>query len=223
MSDRQADEFIETIRKRLLENVNPETVKIELNEVEEEAYREIQTSISSKISLKITDGKLSYRGLTKFVDTWGFEVASKVLEQLAEKGFLKEVNANSVIICPRCSSSVTDPANHSYSCTNCLSSNVMRVIILSHPFCGYTGNRSIFVTDQGMVCPNCKIALKQQQEARDTVNKEGYLLLGNAYECQDCETRFSRPEMLHTCPTCGDKFSNKKMGYIYTKEYDIIK
>jgi DNA-binding response OmpR family regulator len=222
-SDIQTDEFIETIRKRLLGNVKPETAKSELNDVEEEVYREIQNSGFSIISLEITEGQLGYNGLKKFVETEGFEVASIVLEQLAEKGLLKEVQANRLIICPRCSSSVTDPASHRYSCSNCLSPNVLRVHFLSHPFCGYTGNRTTFVTDRGLVCPNCKIALKNQIASKGTVNKEGYQMLGNAYECQDCETRFSRPEMLHTCPTCGEKFSNKNMGYIYVKEYELIK
>lgn len=192
-----------------------------MNKIEKEALREIKDSNVSNLNLETVEDGLVYNGLRKFIEKNGFEITVKVLEQLNEKGLLIETGLKRHIICPKCDSYVTGVDNYTYSCTSCLSKNVVRVNFLSHPFCGYTGDRKTFVTDNGLVCPNCKISLKKQLEHKGVKDKEGYLKLGNMFECEDCETRFNRPEMLHLCVKCGEQFSYKNMGYMQVKEYEV--
>jgi len=219
--DIKADDFIDSIRKRLIKSTKPSQPIAELNDIENEAFNEIMASNTSNLNLVATKEGHVYNGLSTFVEKMGLEITVKVLKQLKEKGALQEAGEKRLLICPSCDSSVTGVNNYHYSCSNCLSKNVERVSILSHTFCGYTGDRRSFVTDSGLVCPNCKISLKERLREKGVDSKEGYLILGNSFECEDCETRFNRPEVTHNCMKCGEAFSYKNMGYLHVKEYKV--
>ena len=59
------------------------------------------------------------------------------------------------------------------------------------------------MTEEGIICPNCKVELTIELDSSSVSDREGYLVLGKAFECEACETRFNRPEMVHSCFKCG--------------------
>ena len=79
---------------------------------------------------------------------------------------------------------ITDADKSNYICPSCRSKNIIRLNFRSHPFCGYTGDKRTFITEKGLVCPNCKVKLSHQLEANEAMDKEGYKVLGNAFECE---------------------------------------
>jgi Zn finger protein HypA/HybF involved in hydrogenase expression len=66
------------------------------------------------------------------------------------------------------------------------------------------------------------VDLSHQLVSSGDMKKEGYMVLGNSFECEDCETRFSRSEMVHNCDRCGEEFNYKKMEYMKLKEYTKV-
>ncbi len=221
-SEIQTNEFIETIRKRLLKQDDKTRPSVELSELESEAVKEMDSMDGSDVSIQTDQGRLYYNGLKRFTRKNGNEVTALVLEQLAAKGVLKEKAEKRLIICPICDAAITDGERSNYICSNCRSKNIIRLNFLSHPFCGYTGDRRTFITETGLTCPNCKVNLREQLMSPTDMDKEGYLVLGNAFECEDCQTRFSRPEMVHHCIRCGEEFNYKNMEYMKLKEYTRV-
>lgn len=221
-SEIQTNEFIETIRKRLLNQPERKQVSVELSSLEEEVMKGIESLEANEMALETDQGQLFYTGLKDFTKKNGIEVAGLILETLAGKGVLKEKAEKRHIICPICNSAITEADKSNYICSNCRSKNIVRLNFLSHPFCGYTGDRRTFITEDGVVCPNCKVSLSHQIEGLGGMEKEGYMVLGNSFECEDCETRFSRPEMVHNCDRCGEEFNYKNMGYMKLKEYTKV-
>ncbi len=221
-SEIQTNEFIETIRKRLLKQPEIKRPSVELSGLEEEVMTEIESLEANDIVLETDQGQLYYSGLREFTKKNGIEVSSLILETLAGKGVLKEKREKRLIICPICNSAITEADKSNYICTNCRSKNIIRLNFLSHPFCGYTGDRRTFITEDGLVCPNCKVSLSHQIEALGDMVKEGYMILGKSFECKDCESRFSRPEMVHDCDRCGEVFNYKNMEYMKLKEYTKV-
>ncbi len=221
-SEIQSNEFIETIRKRLLKQPESRRPSVELSKFEDEIMTELDSHDISKVSLETEQGWLHYNGLKKFTRKHGIEVTDLILEALSKKGVLKVTGEKRLIICPICNSAITDAERSNYICSNCRSKKIVRLNFLSHPFCGYTGDRRTFITEDGLICPNCKVSLAKQLETHGNMEKEGYMVLGNAFECEDCETRFSRPEMVHNCFRCGEEFNYKNMEYMKLKEYSKI-
>ena len=221
-SEIQTNEFIETIRKRLLAQPERKRQSVDLSSLEEEVMKEIESLEANNIALETDQGQVYYSGLKDFTKNHGIEVAGLILEALAEKGVLKESGERRLIICPICDSAITEADKSNYICSNCRSKKIVRVNFLSHPFCGYTGDKRSFITEDGLSCPNCKVKLSHQLEASGDMEKEGYMMLGNAFECEDCETRFSRPEMVHNCVRCGEEFNYKNMEYMKLKEYSKV-
>jgi DNA-binding response OmpR family regulator len=221
-SEIQTNEFIETIRKRLLKQPESKRSSVELSGLEEEVMKEIESLETKDIVLETDNEQLYYSGLNDFSIKHGIEVTGLILETLAGKGVLKEKAEKRLIICPICESAITEAEKSNYLCSNCRSMNIVRLNFLSHPFCGYTGDRRTFITVEGLVCPNCKMSLSHQLESSGAMDKEGYMVLGNAFECEDCETRFNRPEMSHSCTRCGEEFNYKNMGYMKLKEFTKI-
>lgn len=215
----QTNAFIETIRKRLLKQPETKRPLVLLSGLEEEALNKLGALGVTDISLQTDQGVLFYKGLKDFTKKHGVEVTDLILEALAKKGVLKEKNQKRLIICPICDSPISKAEQSNYICTNCRSKNIVRLNLLSHPFCGYTGDRRPFITEDGMACPNCKVKLDHILESARNMEKEGYMVLGNAFECEDCGARFSRPELTHNCTRCGEDFSYKNMRYMKLREY----
>ena len=221
-SEIQTNEFIETIRKRLLKQPESKRPSVQLSGLEEEAMKEVESLNITDISLQTDEGVLYYDGLREFTKKHSIEVTDLILEALAAKGVLKEKDEKRLIICPICDSAITEADKSNYICSNCRSKNIVRLNFLSHPFCGYTGDRRPFITEDGLICPNCKVNLTHQLESQRDMDKEGYMVLGNAFECEECKSRFNRPEMVHNCTRCGEEFNYKNMGYMKLREYSKV-
>lgn len=218
-SEIQSNEFIETIRKRLMKEPESKRPSVELSELEDAVLVELDSQRITDINLEIENSWIIYNGLRKLTRKHGIEVIDLTLESLAEKGVLKETGEKRLVVCPICTTGITEPDKSNYICPNCRSRNIVRLNFLSHPFCGYTGNRRTFISQDGLVCPNCKVKLNKQLQSQSDMDKEGYMVLGNAFECEECNTRFSRPEMVHNCNRCGEEFNYKNMEYMKLREY----
>lgn len=221
-SEIQSNEFIETIRKRLMKEPESRRPSVDLSSLEDEVLSELDAQGINAILIEEDQGWIHYTGLKKLTRKHGIEVIDLTLESLASKGILKESGEKRLVICPICTTGVTEPDRSNYICSNCRSKKIVRLNFLSHPFCGYTGNRKTFITQEGLVCPNCKVKLTKQLQSQSDMDREGYMVLGNAFECEDCNTRFSRPEMVHNCNRCGEEFNYKNMEYMKLREYSKV-
>lgn len=220
-SDIHSNKFIDTIRNRLIEETDRRRKVVELSGLEERALSEIEWSGSSELVLESDNGFIYYRGLKEFTEKNGVEATSVVLESLWEKGVIRETGCKRIVMCPICSSGVTDTDMSSYTCPSCKSESFERVKFMRHPFCGYTGDRRSFVTEDGLVCPNCKVELPPEPDTVEDYDKGAYIVLGSAFECSTCSTKFHKPEVLHSCIKCGERFTYKNMGYMSLREYRL--
>jgi DNA-binding response OmpR family regulator len=218
-SEVQSKEFIESIRKVIEKKETPPVDSITLSNMEKTLLDEHKSSQEQGINLITENGSLTYSGIENYVKKHGIEVTSHVLSNLEEKGKLIKENEKRVIICPKCSGSISTLEQSRYICTECNSSNIMRISFMSHPFCGYTGDRKQFITETGLVCPNCETPLQKQLMNNDPIEKNGYKLIGLVFECEDCKKRFNKPEVEHTCLICGEKFTYKNMNYMKLASY----
>lgn len=221
-SEIHTNEFIDTIRKRLIEETDKRWTEVELSGLEEEALRELEGNEVSEILLETDEGMIYYAGMRRFTEAHGIEVTSLILETLAEKGVIRETDNRRIVICPICDSAVTAADRSNYACPKCMSKKFVRVKFLSHPFCGFTGDRRTFVTEMGLVCPNCKVELMIELDSSISMDRDGYYVLGNSFECDACETKFNRPEMVHSCVRCGEDFNYKTMDYVHLREYRVV-
>lgn len=220
-SEVQSKEFIDSIRKILEKKETGQIKSVELSEVEESLLKEHTESGVEKLELVTEKGILTYSGIDKFVRKHGIEVTALVLSRLEQKGKIIKESEKRVIICPECSGSVASQEQSSYVCSECRSKNISRLTFMSHPFCGYTGDRKQFIKEAGLVCPNCDTPLKKQLTSQSPIEKDGYIVIGNAYECEDCKKRFNRPDMVHTCIRCNEEFTYKNMNYMKLASYRL--
>ncbi len=220
-SEVQSKQFIESIRKIIERKEYKPTDTVELSETEKSLLDEYMRSGAEKLALVTENGGLSYAGIDGFVKKRGIEVTALVLAHLELKGKLVKESEQQVIICPSCGGSINRLEQSSYVCAECRSVNISRISFMSHPFCGYTGDRKQFITENGLVCPNCDTLLKTQLKSNSPIEKDGYTLIGSAFECGDCKKRFNRPDVEHNCLVCGESFTYKNMNYMKLVSYQL--
>ena len=221
-SEVQSKEFIDSIRKVIERKEAKPVDTVELSETEKSLLNEYEKSGEDKLSLVTTDGSLSYSGIDDFVKKHGIEVTALILANLEQKGKLVKEAEQQVVICPNCGGSANNPEQSHYVCSECRSSNIARISFMSHPFCGYTGDRKQFITENGLVCPNCETPLKKQLTSQSPIEKDGYMVIGSAFQCEDCKKRFNRPEIEHSCLICGENFTYKNMNYMRLYSYSLV-
>ncbi len=220
-SEIHTNEFIDSVRRQLKGKTGASSLAAELSVLEKEALQEIESNDVSEIRLETGKGSLHYTGMRRFSETRGMEVTSLILRTLAEKGIIKEIDDRRVVVCPVCETAVTAADRSNYICPSCKGKKFVRVKFLSHPFCGFTGDRRAFVAETGLVCPNCKVELTMELDSPISMDSDGYFVLGNSFECETCDTKFNKPEMVHSCDRCGDDFSYKTMDYIHLRDYRL--
>jgi len=220
-SEIQKNEFMDKVRKRLQRETVIKSPRLELSGLEKELILELESNGVLEIMLETEEGSLHYKGMKRFSDTRGLEITSLILETLAEKGVIEETNNQWVVLCPICESAVTDDSSN-YICPRCKSIKFVRVKFLSHSFCGFTGDRREFVTEAGLVCPNCKVELTTELDSSISMESDGYFVLGSSFECESCDTKFNKPEIVHGCDRCGGDFDYKNMDYMHLRDYKVI-
>jgi len=133
-----------------------------------------------------------------------------VLEDLEKKGVLKSKVADRVLICPHCGS----PEVHSrYTCPKCSSNGVDLTQLLEHTKCGFIGARSDFAKSHDLVCPRCQANLS-------AVGSHSRVI-GNFYQCEKCNYRFDKPEIVHVCKRCGQISTYQEVRYTKVFIYTI--
>lgn len=218
----QSDDFISSLEKVLLKNGGLSESDADLSGLEKQLLNEFNQSGSEYIEPMMHNGVFSYSGIHDFVKRNGAEETGYILSQLEAKGKLVIESESGMILCPSCGGPVVGVDASSYVCNNCMSKDIYRIHIMSHPFCGYTGGKNQFVTERGLVCPNCHVVLNKRLSSGGDRDKNGYLVIGSAFECGSCSQRFNRPLMMHFCGSCGEKFTYQTMNYIKATKYQVI-
>jgi hypothetical protein len=133
-----------------------------------------------------------------------------MLERLTQKGTLKSKIVDRALICPHCGS----PEIHSkFTCPRCKSESVALTQLIEHTKCGYIGPLSDFSNPNGLVCPRCKTTL--------TSEPLDYRIIGNFYQCENCENRFDKPEVKHVCQNCGKPSTSQDVKYEKVFSYRV--
>jgi hypothetical protein len=132
-----------------------------------------------------------------------------IIQSLEKKGALKSQFIDRALICPDCSS---PEVYTKYACPKCNSHNVEYTELLEHMKCGYIGSNDKFMKDSFLVCPNCQTKLSEVLQ---------YRVIGNCYQCEKCEYRFDKPDVIHICQRCGRNFTYQEAKYIKIFAYKI--
>lgn len=96
--------------------------------------------------------------------------------------------------CPRCWGS---KLNYVDVCEACGSLNIERHTFLHCFACGHVDREEDFMTENGLVCPNCHTRLRGIGADYDRTLE--------SYQCQDCKTRQLEPAVIARCMSCGTK------------------
>ncbi|RLI08771.1 hypothetical protein DRO42_05740 [Candidatus Bathyarchaeota archaeon] len=172
-----------------------------------------------EIKPRIGPEGVTYDGLEDLAEEHGWQKLRQLLESLGDKGYLIVKEHDRAIFCPKCG------AVHVYSkytCPRCQSANVNRMELIEHPFCGYIGDRESFVSEDDLVCPNCKTNLGAADGASPgDGSRQDYKVIGTTFECEKCGYRFNRPNVLHVCQVCGANFDYKTARYEKLYAYEV--
>jgi len=133
-----------------------------------------------------------------------------ILRNLEKKGVLQSTFIDRVLTCPDCAS----PDVYSkYACPRCHSTNVEYTELIEHTKCGHIGSKDKFTKDACLVCPSCHAELKEESA--------NYCIIGDCYQCEKCEYRFDKPEIVHFCQNCNRSFTYQEAKYIKIFAYKI--
>lgn len=153
---------------------------------------------------------IKYPAAEEYFAGYNFSLMTYTLESLMRQGVLKEKEVERVLTCPSCNS----PEIHSkFACPRCGSNHIGLTQLLEHTICGYIGSRNDFLKAQDMICPRCGT----------TLSKEGtdHRSIGNFYQCEKCDNRFDKPEVVHVCQNCGKASTFHDIKYIKVTTYRV--
>ena len=147
-----------------------------------------------------------------------------ILNSIVEKGLLIKKEHENILLSPNCSS---PHVFSKYSCPKCESTDTHRVILVEHPFCGYTGTLDTFKNGSNLICPQCQQKLSSRNKQKETdvkrsvMSKRYYQIIGSAFDCNKCGNRFDRPNIVHNCVKCGSNFTYINSNYQKIFSYEI--
>jgi uncharacterized OB-fold protein len=144
---------------------------------------------------------------------------SELLTSLATKGFLAIKEHDRTLFCPGCGAA---HVYSKYACPSCQSIQTRKIELLEHPFCGYMGSKENFEAEGGsLTCPNCKTVLEAAAGSPADRSRESYKLVGSRFECEKCDHRFDRPNVLNHCQKCDASFNYKAATYKAVHSYEL--
>ncbi len=154
--------------------------------------------------------RIRYPDAEEYFKSSSFTTMKYSLDLLVREGILKEKAVDRVLTCPNCNS----PEVHAkFACPKCGSDNVGLTQFLEHKICGYIGSRNDFLKVNSLVCPRCGTALSEADGS--------YRGIGNFYECEKCDNRFDKPEVIHICQNCGKTSTFQDIKYTKISTYRI--
>lgn len=182
-----------------------------LNLIIDKGVREIKPFIGPR--------GVSYENLADIEEKYDGEGLHRLLRSLHNKGFLTARETDRAIFCPQCRSAIVFSK---YGCPDCQSQKVKHIELIEHPFCGYTGVKDKFISDSSLVCPNCKTHLGSidGKPQRDDP-KKNYKIVGSSFECEECGSRFNKPNVLYHCQECEASFDYKTAKYEKLYNYEV--
>lgn len=174
-----------------------------------------------EIKARIEPDGVKYEGLDEFLveEEYDWHTVLLLFESLADRGFLASTEEEKALVCPECDS----PHVYSkYACPRCQSTDVTKIMLLEHPLCGYTGVLNKFKSGSSLVCPNCNANLGPVSRSPLEVGSyKDYKIIGSIFECNNCHSRFDRPNILHICQKCDANFDYKTSLYEKVSSYVI--
>jgi CheY-like chemotaxis protein len=177
-----------------------------LDKDEKDILRNISDSRLSKISLQFKDVEPVFTGIDidgKWIDVM------KILNKLSEKNLLIKDEYERVILCPSCDSVETYSR---YSCPSCKSTKIDRLNLIQHLKCGHMGHKKEFEENSQYICPKCSPKTHKPKE---------YKIIGTIFECNECGSRFNKPNINHYCKKCDEYFDYNNSRYIPVYIYSI--
>lgn len=195
--------------------------ELKLTEKEGKILNQIIDKNILSIKQSITSEGVKQEGLENIFKDYTWKNLNQLLNSLVDKELLIAHEKERALFCPKCNS----PLIHTlYICPNCQSSKVQHIELLEHLVCGYTGVLEKFISNSRLKCPKCKIDLGPVNN-KSSVNgsMKSYKIIGSIYQCEICEEKFNKPNMLHICQKCGTEFDFKKGGYKILYNYEIPK
>ena len=168
--------------------------------------------------VKIDADGVTYEGLNDITkeEEYDWDELRRILKSLAEKEYIMQKDHINVILCPICDS----PRVYTkYTCPKCQSSNVESIKLIEHPYCGYTGANKSYISGSKFICPKCKTELEEKKKGNGS--KTNYRIIGSAFECEVCDIKFDKPNLLHICIDCDYEFDYKTSIYEKIYSYEI--
>jgi ribosomal protein S27AE len=142
---------------------------------------------------------VEYDSLRPIKDFYTEEEMHLLLESLAKKGYLKEFNLGTVLLCPECNSPVV---MITLICGDCGSTKVKKVDVIEHLECGYQGEESQFLTGKTMTCPLCGESLENHNTGKK------YRVVNSKYYCDSCGNVIDKARTVLHCLKCKNKFKH---------------
>ncbi|MDW8033906.1 MAG: hypothetical protein RMI79_03075 [Nitrososphaerota archaeon] len=172
------------------------------------AFKEGRISrIEPRISL---EGTLSYAEAEEITGVKG-EVVKKVLEELAEDGFLIRELLETRIACPQCWSL---NVSLRLRCPACGSTSIKRGEAIQHAKCGCTDFKTVFTSPSGlMMCYKCNEILEKEGE--------DYLEKGILYKCLVCGEFSQHPVKEFICIKCGRNYREEDYNPFEAYGYSV--
>jgi hypothetical protein len=194
---------------------------VKLTTIEDRILQGLVEKDIREIIPKRTDHKIAYTDLEGILGEVSEKKLKSILKSLTLKGYLKERDYDSVLLCPNCNSSQVYTR---YNCPQCQSININRVQLIEHKSCGYIGNRSEFEQEEGLICPKCKTEIDSPTKAQPSNkpdSKQTIRVIGSSFECEKCGSRFEKPLATHTCKSCSANFSYREANYERLPAYTL--
>jgi len=172
-----------------------------------------------EIKPKIEREGVTYQGLDFILEEYGRQGFMLLMKSLAFKGILTVKPYLPAIFCPKCDSTYL---NSNYACPRCESIHLNRAVLLEHIFCGYQGYKEDFISGSFLKCPHCETDLGSiLSKPPGDKTKNDYKIVGSTFKCKKCENTISRPNVIHVCQNCGEKFDFRTAGYEEILGYEI--